>query len=86
MERIYLIKARVKVTSNKPHETIKPLSLSGLFIPKGKQKRHADIEKLCREHVISNLENIYPDYSYEATSIKINSHPCDFVINESKIS
>lgn len=83
---MYLIKARVKITSNKPHEKYKSLPVSGLFLPKGKKKRHADIEKQCSEYIISNLKNGTPELHFEITSLKITSQACDFVINEAKHS
>ena len=82
MERIYIVKARVKITDNNISASYKPLSLTGLFVPKGKKKRHSDIGKQCREEIVSNLQKQNPELSFEVSSIKIDSHPCDFVIKE----
>jgi len=82
MDRTYIVKARVKISSDQPHENYKPLPLTGLFLPKGKRKRHADISKQCKEHIISNLKKQSPELSFEVTSIKIDSYPCDFILKE----
>ncbi|WP_321321511.1 hypothetical protein [Labilibaculum sp.] len=86
MDTIYLIKARVQITSKNPYVSYKPLPVKGLFFPKGKKKRHADIEEQCREHVVCNLQNDHPDLSFNISSIKIESFSYGFVINEKKNS
>jgi hypothetical protein len=83
---MYFIKARVNISSDDPRERYKPLPVSGLFLPKGKRKRHEDIRKLCEEHIIKNMCLQSPELTFKVSNLKITPLSLDFVINEAKIS
>ncbi|WP_461631716.1 hypothetical protein [Labilibaculum euxinus] len=82
MDTIYLIKARVQITSNQPYVSYKPLSVNGLFIPKTKTRKHSYVEEKCREYLLSNLQNEQPELNFKVTSVKIESFKSGFILNE----
>lgn len=86
MDTIYLIKARVQITSKQPCVGYRPLSVNGLFIPKTKTRKRSYIYKKCIEYILSNLSKDSPELSFKVTDIKVESFKSGFILNEKQNS
>ncbi|MCT4590540.1 MAG: hypothetical protein N4A71_22120 [Carboxylicivirga sp.] len=81
---VYLIKTKIQPKADDPNMNFKPLVMSGVFVPKGKQTARTKIEEQCKAFLTKHLKNDNPELTFDFVSFKAERYNTSFTVQEDK--
>ncbi len=81
---IYLVQANVSANAEGKVK-FQPKVMKGVFIPKEDTCGTSKIKKQCRQYLLNNLKESYPNLTFSLTNLKAEQYNSSFVLNEDSL-